>query len=363
MGNIITVPFAALLRWVYGFTGSYGLSIIIFALVIKLVLLPFQMKSKRSMIRMGQLSKQQEELQKQYAKNQQKYQEELAKLYQEEGVNPMGGCLWSFLPLFFMLPLYSIIYRPVTHFMGLSEEAFTTLKETLTGLGYTAAANNAYEQIAITDFIHQNFDRVKGAVDASIAPRLIDVDFNFLGMDLSQSPSFYVGANFVFQWFCIGLLLIPFLAALSQYVCSKVTMVSNGQTQQQQGQMRMMNLMMPLMSIWFCFMMPAAMGVYWIINSILMGVQEMILGKFYTKKITAEETEAAEKRAEARRLKMEEAKKRAAGQREREDKKAKKQASQQPQSKGVSTNEAGRIGDRPYARGRSYKEDRYDGKE
>lgn len=95
-------------------------------MVVKLVVLPFQMKSKRSMIRMGRLSGRQAELQKQYAKNQQKYQEELQKLYQEEGVNPMGGCLWSFLPLFLMLPLYSIIYRPITYFMGLSEEAFAT---------------------------------------------------------------------------------------------------------------------------------------------------------------------------------------------------------------------------------------------
>ena len=127
MGKIITLPFAALLRWIYAFTQSYGLSIIIFAIIVKVVLLPFQMKSKRNMIRMGRLSKKQQELQKQYAKNQQKFQEELQKLYQEEGVSPMGGCLWSFLPLFIIFPLYSIIYRPITHFMRLGEEKYTSL--------------------------------------------------------------------------------------------------------------------------------------------------------------------------------------------------------------------------------------------
>ena len=129
MGKIITLPFAALLRWIYAFTQSYGLSIIIFAVIVKVVLLPFQMKSKRNMIRMGRLSKKQQELQKQYAKNQQKFQEELQKLYQEEGVSPMGGCLWSFLPLFILMPLYSIIYRPVTHFMGFSDSEFEAVKE------------------------------------------------------------------------------------------------------------------------------------------------------------------------------------------------------------------------------------------
>ena len=98
MGDIISLPFAALLRWMYALTGSYGLSIILFAVVVKLVLLPFQMKSKRNMVRMGRLSGKQQELQKQYANNQQKYQEELSKLYQDEGVNPMGGCLWFTAP-------------------------------------------------------------------------------------------------------------------------------------------------------------------------------------------------------------------------------------------------------------------------
>ncbi len=83
MGRLITLPFAALLRLIYSLSGSYGLSIIFFSLVVTLIMMPFQMKSKRSMVRMGKLSNRQMELQKQYANNQQKYQEELAKLYQE----------------------------------------------------------------------------------------------------------------------------------------------------------------------------------------------------------------------------------------------------------------------------------------
>lgn len=355
MGKIITLPFAALLRWIYGLTGSYGLSILFFALIIKLVLLPFQMKSKRGMIQMGRLSKKQQELQKQYAKNQQKYNEEIQKLYQEEGVNPMGGCLWSFLPLFFMLPLYSIIYRPITYFMGLSEEALETVKTLAADLGYVAGSTNAaYEQIGLTEFIHRHWDSFTGTVDG-----LIDVNFSFLGIDLSAQPS-SMFSNFTFTWACVGVILIPIIAALSQYLSSIIMQKTNGQ--QQQGQMKMMNLMMPLISLWFCFGLPAAMGLYWIINSVLMTIQEQILGKFYTKKIEAEEEEKAAKREAARQLRMEEAKKKAAEQRELEAKKPKKQPQKSPEKR-VSTNEAGRVGDRPYARGRSYQEDRYENKE
>ena len=122
-GKLVSMPFAALLRWMYAISGSYGLAIILFSLVVTLIMVPFQMKSKRSMVRMGKLSSKQAELQKQYAKNQQKYQEELQKLYQEEGINPMGGCLWSFIPMFILVPLYSIIRQPITYFMGISDAA------------------------------------------------------------------------------------------------------------------------------------------------------------------------------------------------------------------------------------------------
>ena len=359
LGNIITVPFAALLRWLYAFTGSYGISIILFGLVVKLVVLPFQMKSKRSMVRMGRLSSKQQELQKQYAKNQQKYQEELQKLYQEEGVNPMGGCLWSFLPLFILIPLYSVIRLPITHFMGLSQEVCDALRETAMTLGYTptmaGSSYGAYEQLGLSQFISQHWENFQGSYDG-----LINVNYSFLGLDLSKIPSELIKGGFVLSWAFIGVMLIPIISAVLSYVMSVVTMASNGQ--KAQANMKAMNLMMPLMSLYIGFVMPAGLGIYWIANSVFAMVQEAILGKFYTKKITAEEEERAAKRDAARQLRMEEAKKRAAELKELEGKKPKTQPQKSPEKK-VSTNEAGRVGDRPYARGRSYKEDRYDTKE
>lgn len=365
MGKIITLPFAALLRLMYSITGSYGLSIILFSLVVTLVMLPFQMKSKRSMIRMGRLSSKQAELQKQYAKNQQKYQEELAKLYQEEGINPMGGCLWSFLPMFVLIPLYSIIRQPVIYFMGLTNEACAALREVAASMGYVAdtfgnGAFGTYEQVKLVDFFSQRWDSYnwKGIEGCS---NLFPVNFGFLGIDLSTQPN-TVLSDFAFRWPVIGVILVPLLAAGIQYVTTIVLAKSNGQSAEQQKQMRMMNLMMPLFSLWVCFSMPAAMGVYWIANSVWMMVRESLLGKFYTKKLNAEEDEREAAREASRKLRMEEAKKRAAEQRELEAKKPKKQP-QKPSEKKVSTNEAGRVGERPYARGRSYQADRYDDKE
>ena len=113
IGYYICVPFAWLVRLFYNLTNSYGVALILFTLVIKLIMLPFQMKSKKSMMRMSRVSGQMQELQKRYAKNQAKLQEEMQKLYEEEGVNPMSGCLWSFLP--FSHPDCSVLHHPPAH--------------------------------------------------------------------------------------------------------------------------------------------------------------------------------------------------------------------------------------------------------
>ena len=105
LGYLICIPFAWLVRLFYNMTGSYGMAIILFTLVVKLIMLPFQIKSKKSMLRMNRLSGKMQEIQKKYANNQMKQQEEIQKLYAEEGVNPMSGCLWSFLPLPILIAL------------------------------------------------------------------------------------------------------------------------------------------------------------------------------------------------------------------------------------------------------------------
>ena len=129
IGYYICIPFAWLVRFFYELTSSYGAAIILFTLVIKLIMLPFQMKSKKSMLRMNRMSGKIQEIQKKYANNQLKMQEEMQKFYQEEGFNPMSGCLWSFLPLPILIALYSIIRQPITHFMMLGEDVLLRSSE------------------------------------------------------------------------------------------------------------------------------------------------------------------------------------------------------------------------------------------
>ena len=116
IGYYICVPFAWLTRLFYTWTGSYGVALILFTLMVKLVLLPFQLKSKKSMLRMGRMNGKVQEIQKKYANNKEKQQQEIADLYAREGVNPMSGCLWSFLPFPILIALYYIIRTPAAVF-------------------------------------------------------------------------------------------------------------------------------------------------------------------------------------------------------------------------------------------------------
>ena len=146
----ITAPFAWLLKALYELTGSYGWAVILFGVVVNLILLPFMAKSKKSMMRTSRLQPRIAELQRRHEGNQQKLNEEMAKLYREEKINPMSGCLWSLIPFPILIALYSVIRQPLTKMMSLSAEAVTQLTDWVTtNAGYVAQTKSAYQEICL----------------------------------------------------------------------------------------------------------------------------------------------------------------------------------------------------------------------
>ena len=380
IGYYICVPFAWLVRLFYDLTNSYGVALILFTLVIKLIMLPFQMKSKKSMMRMSRVSGQMQELQKRYAKNQAKLQEEMQKLYEEEGVNPMSGCLWSFLPLPILMALYSIIRQPITHFMMLSKDVLQTVVQSVADAGVDLTnivmMDKATGAPALKDGLYQmaaygqiNLVKAVQEMGLSTPDGWFNVNYKFLGLDLTATPWEY-GKSFTFTWAVIGVILIPILAGLSQFVFSKLTMKTQPQADAAGGaSMKSMMYMMPLFSVYIAFIMPAALGVYWIAQSVFSLIQEAILNKTFSAKLSEEEEARFQARQADRQKRMEEARIQERQRKQEEQKKQtlreKQQAAQAAKAAkaakaATSTTEAGRVGDRPYARGRAYKADRYD---
>ena len=380
IGYYICVPFAWLVRLFYNLTNSYGVALILFTLVIKLIMLPFQMKSKKSMMRMSRVSGQMQELQKRYAKNQAKLQEEMQKLYEEEGVNPMSGCLWSLIPFPILIALYSIIRQPITHFMMLSKDVLQTVVQSAADAGVNLTnivmMDKATGTPALKDGLYQlasygqiNLVKAVQEMGLSTPEGWFNMNYNFLGLDLTATPWEYV-KNFTFTWAVIGVILIPILAGLSQFVFSKLTMKTQPQADAAGGaSMKSMMYMMPLMSVYIAFIMPAALGVYWIAQSVFSLIQEAILNKTFSAKLSEEEEARFQARQADRQRRMEEARVQEQQRKQEEQKKKtlreKQQAAQAAKAvkaakAATSTTEAGRVGDRPYARGRAYKADRYD---
>lgn len=389
MLQAIAKPFGVLMLWLYNLTNNYGVAVILFALVVKLIMLPFQLKSKKSMMRVSRLTPRLKELEKKYGNDQQRYQMEMAKLYKEEGASPMSGCLWSLLPFPILIALYNAIRYPLTTMMGVPESLLAeggAIFQKLTSLGYETAAGRSafYDQIYQSKFITEHFGSFAGLSD-----KLQEISYNFLGLDLSQTPSFSFWRwdfSAVDKWLpLLGLFLIPVLSALLSWLSMKVANASNPQVDQQANQMKTMNLIMPLMSLYICFTMPAVMGIYWIAQSVFATAQDVILNKVYTKQLDVEDAERIErekareaeleaKRKETERLKAEGAtvenrstskknKRAIAAQKEVERKAAETRAARAARRAKLGIEEEeippSQVGDRRYARGRAYVPDRY----
>lgn len=300
IGYYICVPFAWLTRLFYSLTGSYGLALILFTLVVKLVILPFQLKGKKSMLRMNRMQGKMKDIQTRYANNKQRQQEEMANLYAQEGVNPMSGCLWSFLPFPILIALYAIIRQPLRYLMGLSMDTITAISDAAAKLGYAAAEGGqaaAYEQIYLAKFVHQHWSSFQGQFDG-----LINLDYNFLGMDLASQGSTLFKQITTGGWPVIGVLLLPVIATALQFLMTVVSMKSSGAAANSQS--KMMMYLMPLMTLWMGYILPAALCVYWIANTAFSVIQEQLLNKRFNKILDREETEKERAKREARAAKM-----------------------------------------------------------
>lgn len=359
--RLIMWPFSQLLNILFTFTGNYGLSIILFAVVIKLIMLYPSAKSKRNMMHMSRMNPKLQEIKKRCGKDQEKYAMEVQKLYREEHVNPMGGCLWSFLPLPILIALYGIIRRPVINFMLINEsrpkalEHLDVIRQTLTDLGFQITGSAAYEEISIAEGISEHLSAIR-----ELVPQVFPIDFHFLGLDLTSIPWTAFGQlqQGHFSWGVLALVLVPIISGLLNLALSVLSTRTSAATDEtMKSQQTMMMVMMPLMSVYIGFILPASLGIYWITMSVFSIVQELILQKYYGAKLDREEAEREEAARLDRIRRMEEAKNRPQVQSKNTSRDKQKRLAQQgnPQKKKKnSTTEAGRVGDRPYARGRSF---------
>ena len=401
LADIIQVPFGYLMSVLYQFTANYGVALILFAIIVKVVLLPITAKGKKSTMKMSRMTPKLQAIQKKYANDQQKQSEAIQALYKEEGVSMGGGCLWSFIPILILIPLYTVIREPIVYMLHESAEVAAQIVETVKTAAPDLFTNNQfYEQLIVAPQIPNFVEELKAVLPELSETTLAGVNFNFLNLDLGAVPNYKVWEWTTFDWAHVGALLIPLLSAGSQILTMLISTKMNNslvtdergledketaKNSQQNQSSKMMMWMMPIMSLWIGFTVPCALSLYWFIQGVVGTVTDVYLTKKYRKiydaedaeklkKALAEEAIEAEKervRAERRAANpdgiTENTSKKKLQQKQQREQEAAKAAAQKEYAakKGEVVEEEPEkqtlsgISDRPYCKGRAYDPNRY----
>ncbi len=387
MFKFIQIPFGYVLEFFYGFFHNYGIALILFSLAVKVILLPLSMKQKKSMMKTSRLQPKVKQIELACGDDKQKYQQEVNQLYKDEGVSMMGGCLWSLLPLLILFPLYNVIREPLQYLLHLTDSQVESVKAAF-------AAAKDIDVKKVDAYWQYTAAADMATYGKGIVENVKSINFNFLGINLGEQPSYKFWK--LRSWSEIGGLLIPIVSGglnyLSMFISQKTndTVITDdagnkdaASATAQTG--KAMTFMMPLVSVVFGYIMPLGLSIYWIAQSVLGIVQDYFLTKHYRKIYDAEDeikrqkaAALAEENAEKERIR---AAKRAANpdgitentskkkqqlrDRQERDAAAKEYEAKKRAEKGEPlpeprTNPGGEE-NRPYARGRAYVADRYDG--
>ena len=325
LSDIVTVPFGLLLSWLYDFTANYGLALILFAVIVKVVLLPISAKGKKNSMKMSRLQPRLTAIQQKYAGDQAKMNEEMQALYKSENVSMSGSCLWSLVPLLILFPLYTVVRAPIQYMLRESADVAAQIVEIIKTNGpefFADASRGAYyEQMMAAPLIPQFAEQIKEAIPNISPDTLQGVNFDFFGINLAANPQWKFWLDsWAWDWAHIGALLIPVLSAASQMVSMLVSQRMNNsvitnekgledkeaaKNSQSNQSMKMMMYTMPLMSLFIGFSFPAAMSLYWLIQGIVAMVIDIILTKHYRKIYDAEDAVRLQKALEQERLEAE----------------------------------------------------------
>ena len=401
LSDIVTVPFGFILKVLYDLTTNYGIAIILFSILVKLVLLPMNAKGKKSMMKMSRLTPDIERIKKKYPDDTNKQQQLTQELYKKEGVSTCSGCLWSFIPLLILFPLYTVIRQPIEYMLGETAENAKLIVDAIkTAAPELFGKNDFYAEMIAARHIRDFIEEIRAVLPEVSEATLAGVNFDFLGIDLGKQPSINFFAWEAFDWANIGLFLLPVLSAASSVLSMLISNKQNDsvvtnekgiqdketakQSQQNQTAKTMM-WMMPIMSLWIGFTVPAALSVYWLISGVLGTIADTFMTKHYRKIYDAEDAERLKKymaeeaiEAEKERIRAE---KRAANpegitsntskkklqQKQKAEEEAAKAAAAKEYAlkKGILAEEEegskplSGIADRPFAKGRNYDPNRY----
>ena len=277
---ILGVPLGYVMEWIYNLIPNYGWDIIIFTIVIRLLSIPLQLNQQKSMAKMSAFQPMLQEIQTKYKDKPEKQQEELMKLQQDFGYKPTAGCVPMLLNFLVMFGVIGVVYNPLERIFHISAAALASAGEAMTaaGISFTAITRD-------TNIIAEVLAGNSGVLGCFSVEQIATITefgqhMNFLGIDLTRIPQIGLSLDIV----------LPLLSVITMFLSTHISMKASGQ--QMQGSMKLTMYMMPLMYVFFCFTVPCAFSLYYVISNIVMTVQTQVMRKIYDPEKMKEQVKA-----------------------------------------------------------------------
>ncbi len=281
--------FGYVLNFINNFVGNYGLAIILFTVLIKIIMLPLSIKQQRTMKKSAKLQEKMKVLQFKYKNDPEKLNREMMDLYKKENMSPFSGCLSSIMQFILLISIFYMVRCPLTYMERIDKTQIDTYVQQLKEEGMSV--NSAYSEIDIIREI--DYLKVKFPEDETL--NKINLNMNFCGLDLSKIPQQNLGDWTVY--------IIPILYIISTFISMRITTSMQNKDKKNDGVIditenkeekeeeknemedamaqsnKMMSWMMPIMSVSISLVAPLGLALYWLVNNILMIGERLVLDK------------------------------------------------------------------------------------
>ncbi len=281
--------FGYILNFIYDIFQNYGIAIILFTILLKIVLLPLTIKQQKTMRKTTKIQEKLKIIQFKYKNDPQMLNQETMALYKRENMSPFSGCLSAIVQILLLLAMFYLVSSPLTYMKKVDTDIINGYKEEL----------QLEEKAVATAYPEINIIKEKGSTDETV-----NLNMNFLGLDLSNVPSQNLTDPTVY--------VIPLLYVISSVFSIKLSMnmtkknknekalekadnnennenKENTELDAMESMNKNMMIMMPIMSVIISFIAPLGLALYWLVNNVLMIIERVAITKILDKKEEAKE--------------------------------------------------------------------------
>lgn len=292
--------FGYVLNFLYEVFDNYGVSIIIFSIILRVILIPITINQQKSMKKSGKLQGQLQEIQKKYKNNPEKLNQETMELYKREKINPFSGCFSAIIQIFIILSVFWLVSSPLTHMKNVEE--LEIYKEYEKKIAENNSTRSSYKEIAMINLVESDYKEIEEQLkNKQVENReelenkkeeleQLRINMEFLGLDLSKVPTQSLNDYKVY--------IIPILYVISSFISIRLTTntqndnknnVNNdkqnsSEMEAMQNMSKSMSYMMPIMSVSIAIVAPLGLALYWLVSNVLMIIERLIIKKFMDSK-------------------------------------------------------------------------------